>query len=270
MEERKRVSLRCPSCRAGRLSPAGGSNGTVRCDGCRAFYPVMNGVIDLLPSSTTRRKLGQFLMEWEPVIRVYESSWWRKNPLFALYTGVSFDREFELVARAANLSGEEWFLDLACGSGIYARPMARRLERGHLVGLDLSAPMLRVLGRKAEAQGLENLTLVRGSALDLPFEDCTFHAVNCCGALHLFSDVARALGEIRRVLRPGGGFTAAVLGRPPGKGARRIAGLQRRWLGIHAFEPGEFQSLLTSAGFVEEKVLHHRDGWGWRVVHATT
>ena len=44
---------------------------------------------------------------------------------------------------------------------------------------------------------------MRGSALSLPFKDETFDAVSCCGALQLFP---QALGEISRVLKPGGEF----------------------------------------------------------------
>jgi ubiquinone/menaquinone biosynthesis C-methylase UbiE len=54
------------------------------------------------------------------------------------------------------------------------------------------------------------VVLIHGDALDLPFPDERFEAVNCCGALHLFPDVPRSLEEIRRVLTPGGRFATAV------------------------------------------------------------
>jgi len=228
---------------------------------------VDGGVFDLLPDSVGPRKPGQVLMEWEPVIRIYESRWWRKNPLFSLYTGISFDREFELVSDAANLSADAFLLDLACGSGIYARPLARRLQRGWVVGLDRSAPMLKSFRRRA--QGLANLTLIRGDALHLPFEDGVFHAVNCCGALHLFPDVERALTEVRRVLRPGGVFTSAVLGTPAGTVARKISVLPFGRLGLRSFRPEEFRAMLLHAGFLRVEVLHRKKGRGWLVVSAT-
>jgi ubiquinone/menaquinone biosynthesis C-methylase UbiE len=225
-------------------------------------------VVDLLPAEQVQGKLAQVFMEWEPVIRIYESRLWRKNPLFALYTGITFDREYRLVSDAANLSEDTFLLDLACGSGIYARPFAHRLRRGWVVGLDRSMPMLTWFRSRAEARGLTNLTLIRGDALHLPFEDGVFHAVNCCGALHLFPDAERALAEVRRVLRPGGGFTAAVLETPSGFVARKIAAAPFRGLGLRSFRPDEFSSLLLHAGFRQTEVLHRKKGRGWLVVSA--
>jgi ubiquinone/menaquinone biosynthesis C-methylase UbiE len=268
LNQLSRPSIRCPACSRNRLSPADQKDGSVRCAGCGASYPVAGGVIDLLPGSAAKRTPGQALMEWPPVIRIYESRWWRKNPLFALYTGIPFEREYELVSAAADLARDATFLDLACGSGIYSRPLARRLKNGWVVGLDLSAPMLSYLSRAAGTRGLHNLTLIRGSALDLPFDGETFHGVNCCGALHLFPDVERALEEVHRVLRPGGGFTSAVLGKPSGPVPGRLAEFHFRKMGLRAFQPEEFRSLLHSAGFQNVTFLHRKDGWGWLVVSA--
>ena len=41
------------------------------------------------------RSRAQGLMEWKPLIEIYESRWWRKSGLFALMTGISFEGEYE-------------------------------------------------------------------------------------------------------------------------------------------------------------------------------
>jgi ubiquinone/menaquinone biosynthesis C-methylase UbiE len=171
--------------------------------------------------------------------------------------GIAFDAELDCIARAARVEEASRVLDLACGSGIYARPFARRLPTGRIVGLDLSRPMLAVAQRRRRAEGLENLDLVRGSALDLPFAAATFDAVNCCGALHLFPDVPRALGEVARVLAGGGRFTMAVVR----AGDRRTARWRRRLLGIHSFSPVELDRHLERAGFEGFRMLHEHGLW---------
>lgn len=226
------------------------------------------GVIDLLPPEGGAGSLAQALMEWDPVIRIYESRLWRKNPLFALYAGISFPREYELVSSAANLFDGAFLLDLACGSGIYARPLARRLPRGWVVGLDRSAPMLKSFRGRAEAENTANLTLVRGDARTLPFEDGTFHAVTCCGALHLFPDLAQVLKEVLRVLRPGGALVAAVFSAPSGRVAGRLAAGAFARLGLRPFEPQGFCDALRDAGFGDAEILHRRKGRGWLVIRA--
>jgi len=207
------------------------------------------------------RGLGQRLMESAPVVAVYESRLWRRNPIVQAFLGIAFDDELECIARAARVDEASRVLDLACGPGIYARPFARRLPRGRVVGLDLSPPMLAHAQRRRRAEGLVNLDLVRGSALDLPFTAACFDVVNCCGALHLFPDVPRALGEVCRVLVAGGRFTTAVFRAGDGPRDRVAVHMRRRLFGIHSFTSADLDRQLGEAGFDDFQVLHERGLW---------
>jgi demethylmenaquinone methyltransferase/2-methoxy-6-polyprenyl-1,4-benzoquinol methylase len=85
-------------------------------------------------------------------------------------------------------------LDLACGTGDLSRLAARA---GYLVvGADLSAGMLAANHR---ARGL-----VQADCSKLPFPDGTFDGLVCGYALRNFTDLAAALAETARVIRPGG------------------------------------------------------------------
>jgi SAM-dependent methyltransferase len=207
------------------------------------------------------RGLAQRLMESAPLVAIYESRLWRRSRLFALLTGISFERELEAIAALGRIDRASRVLDLACGSGIYARPFARSAGAGRVAGLDLSRPMLRYAARRSRAEGLANLDLVRGTALALPFRSEVFENVNCCGALHLFPDVPKALREIHRVLRPGGRLTAAVIRRGEGARARRAAERRLRLLGVHSFSRDELEGLLADAGFRDASVPHERGVW---------
>jgi SAM-dependent methyltransferase len=207
------------------------------------------------------RGLGQRLMESAPVVAIYESRLWRRNPLVEAAMGIAFADELERIAAAARLDAATRVLDLACGPGIYARPFARRLAAGRVVGLDLSAPMLAHAQRLRRAEALTNLDLVRGSALALPFAAACFEVVNCCGALHLFPDVPRALAEVHRVLVGGGRFTMAVVRAGDAPRQRRGARLRRRLLGVHSFTRAELERQLGEAGFAGFQVLHEHRVW---------
>ena len=204
--------------------------------------------------------LAQRLMESEAIVRIYESRLWRRSLGATLALGISFDREQELIGRAAELAPGHTVLDLACGPGVYSRPFARRVAPGLVVGLDLSPAMLRHARRRARAEGVGNLALVRGDALHLPFASERFEAVNCCGALHLFPDADLVLREVRRVLRPGGRFTVAVVARAP------LAALIRRMIGVHAFAPDELRARLGLAG-LDQVACHHQSAQ-WLVMSA--
>lgn len=71
--------------------------------------------------------------------------------------------------------------------------------------------MLRRASNYAERADLDNVSFARMAAGDLRFADDTFDGVACCWVIHLFPDVAAALAEMRRVLRPGGRVAGSTL-----------------------------------------------------------
>ncbi len=200
-------------------------------------------------------------MEWSPLVRIYESRLWRRNPVFRLATRISFERERALVEASAGLSGQERVLDLACGPGIYARRFAHALPGGFAVGLDLSVPMLREAVALRRAEGLRNLDLVRGSAMSLPFASGRFDFVNCCGALHLFPDARGALREIARVLAPGGRFSVATFRRRQGRLVGWMDRRQARFWGLANFTSDELARWMEDTGLSDARVLHGRGRW---------
>ena len=104
-------------------------------------------------------------------------------------------------------------LDLASGSGQPALDLARAVgPAGHVTATDLSAGMLAIAVDYAREAGLANITFRQADAEQLPFADETFDVVTSrIGAMY-FVDAQRALGEIRRVLKPGGRAALAVWG----------------------------------------------------------
>jgi SAM-dependent methyltransferase len=95
-------------------------------------------------------------------------------------------------------------LDLATGTGEPAITLAQRVgDEGHVSGVDLSADLLRIAARRAQERGLANLSFHQGDAHELPFPDESFDLATCRFGVMFFADVDKALGELRRVLRPG-------------------------------------------------------------------
>ena len=253
--------IRCPGCGLGSLTSSASEGIEVRCDSCSRSYPIDEGVVELLPEVSGERSPAQRLMESRAIIRIYESRLWRRSSYVALLLGVSFTREQHLIERAAELASAERVLDLACGPGIYTRYFARKVSAGSVVGLDLSLPMLRYASRRAHQEQVENVLWIHGTALDLPFPPEHFDVVNCCGALHLFPDVARALGEVGRVLKPTGRFTVAAFRRREGRAAAIRAAARRRLSGLDAFSTSDLESRLHAAGLQDVQIHHARRAW---------
>ncbi len=97
-------------------------------------------------------------------------------------------------------------LDLATGSGDVAFALRAALGPGvAITGMDFCAPMLDEAARKQAALAPSlRIAFVLGDALELPLADATFDAITIAFGLRNTADRARALREMRRVLRPGG------------------------------------------------------------------
>ncbi|PDO11700.1 MAG: bifunctional demethylmenaquinone methyltransferase/2-methoxy-6-polyprenyl-1,4-benzoquinol methylase [Candidatus Reconcilbacillus cellulovorans] len=96
-------------------------------------------------------------------------------------------------------------LDVCCGTCDWTIALARASGTGRTVGLDFSSRMLEVGREKLRRAGLERrVELVLGNAMELPFPDDTFDYATIGFGLRNVPDIMRVLGEMRRVVRPGG------------------------------------------------------------------
>lgn len=93
-------------------------------------------------------------------------------------------------------------LDVCCGTGDITEMLARNNPGTFVVGLDFSAGMLDV-ARKRMAD-LDNVMLVEGNAMDLPFDDGTFDSAVISFGLRNTPDYERVVREMTRVVRKGG------------------------------------------------------------------
>jgi SAM-dependent methyltransferase len=92
-------------------------------------------------------------------------------------------------------------LDLGCGSGENLAPL---LARGaHVIAIDLSPELIELAKQRVALSGYEPPTFMVGSALETPLPDACIDVVLCASLLHHL-DITRAMGEIQRVLKPGG------------------------------------------------------------------
>lgn len=93
-------------------------------------------------------------------------------------------------------------LDVGCGTGEFLRRLRIRYPAAVLVGADPSAGMIEVARRKFGHD--PRVSVQSACAETLPFQDEQFDRVVCVSALHGVRDVPAAMGEMVRVLRPGG------------------------------------------------------------------
>ena len=121
----------------------------------------------------------------------------------ATYLDPAFGRRFaERALDALVVVRGSRVLDVACGTGIFARLAARVAgPSGRVVAVDTSAPALQVARRVDISQTVQWMAWDGGR---LPFDDATFDVVACQHALAPMAHPATLVSEMRRVLVPGG------------------------------------------------------------------
>jgi SAM-dependent methyltransferase len=183
----------------------------------------------------------------------------------ARYTGKS--AHFIHPKHLVDTPGHDWYvahlrpgdvvLDVGCANGAHTLKAAARVTR--VVGMDYDVGQLRVAAESARARGLGNLRVFAWDlARPFPFPDTAFDAALFLDVIEHLDERQAVLGEIRRVLKPGG----RLLVSGPNRESRWRGRL--RGAGLFAFQDedhkveytrGEFLAELEAAGFEVEGPL---------------
>ena len=243
--------MRCPRCSKSDLRNEGDG---LACGGCLARYPVKSGILDMVESEADEVITPfQRVMQTPLVVSIYEKLWRRIG--YFLASSRAFSKEMQTVLRLAQNRSNGRCLDLACGPGVFTRPLARNSE-GVVVGLDLSWPMLLHAQKAMQKERIRNIQLIRATAFSMPFVDGAFQCMNCCGALHLFDRPEAALKEMARVLEDGGYLCVQTTIRP--ERSAGIAFLLEKFIRFGFFDEAELRDLLLGRGFEISESERHR------------
>jgi 2-polyprenyl-3-methyl-5-hydroxy-6-metoxy-1,4-benzoquinol methylase len=102
------------------------------------------------------------------------------------------------------LQAEARILDVGCGPGTITLDLARRAERGSVIGLDRSEPVIDEARETARQGGVANVDFTVGDVYALEYDADTFDVVHAHQVLQHLSDPVAALREMGRVCKPEG------------------------------------------------------------------
>jgi SAM-dependent methyltransferase len=203
----------------------------------------------------------------------YEGRYWADN---ADRWNAINDAFNEPLFDAAGITAGDRVLDVGCGAGRTTLRAARRAAPGHVLGLDLSVPMLERARATAAREGIDNVAFERGDAQVRPFRPAEFDALISRYGVMFFADPVAAFGNLARALRPNGRL-AFVCGTEPenNEWLHAIGGLRELLPvgelgtpgqpGMFAFaDAGRVREVLSAAGFtaVRPERLELRANWG--------
>ena len=117
----------------------------------------------------------------------------------------------ELLLRAAQAVPGERVLDVGCGPGATALPLAEAVgATRHVTGIDISEPMLGLMRRRIADRAVKNLTALLADAQTHPLPPASFDLLTSRFGVMFFADPAAAFRNLAVALRPGGRLCMAV------------------------------------------------------------
>lgn len=152
---------------------------------------------------------------------------------------------FQALLDTLSPPGPAAVLDLGCGAGTYVRLLAGLGHRA--VGLDYSLPTL-AKARAADPGGKGRY--LAGEAYALPFQNERMDLVVSIGVLQALRDPERALDEMVRVLRPGGGLVVEALNSLAlaSRVQRTVAAVRRLPPRVLTHDPRRVRAWLSARG----------------------
>lgn len=162
------------------------------------------------------------------------------------------DEALRRMLEMANPQPEWRALDVATGTGFTALAFAKYVRE--MVGTDISSGMLEQAAKRAQEQGITNVSWQEASAEWLPFPHTSFDLVTCRIAPHHFASVQEFLKESFRVLKPQSLLVIVDTAVPDNK--PEVADWQNRveWerdnSHVRNLSPNEWRMLAVKAGFM--------------------
>lgn len=182
----------------------------------------------------------------------------RQAETFASSPSINDRQIIQRIVEAAGDAGRGRILDLACGPGIVTAALAERAAA--VVAFDATPEMLKKARERCEKAGLTQVEFQQGDAENLTFADASFDGVVTRLAIHHFVNPGRVIGEMFRVLKPGGTMVIAdvIVSEDEDEAALQNAiEIIRDPSHTRMLPESELRSLIRDAGFA----IRSEDGW---------
>lgn len=162
----------------------------------------------------------------------------------------------ERVLQALELRPTDEVLEVGFGHGRTIERAANLVPRGSIAGIDLSETMVRMARRRCRDHiDAGRVSLVQGDSTRLPFGDARFDKVYSVHTIYFWSEPAAHLGEICRVLKPGGRLVLGL------RSKEDVAATSFPTSVYTFYDAASVRRLLEQSGLVtSENEVRHSDG----------
>ena len=151
---------------------------------------------------------------------------------------------YEGAWKALDLRDGMSVLEIGFGNGLFFGDLTRLAHNLNLHGLDFSKEMVeQATVQNKDLIASSTLSLAHGPSDRMPFADASFDRIFCINVVYFWDEPAAHLQEVRRVLKPGGTFTAVL---------RTRSSMEKLPFAAHGFtmyEQADWERVLRTNGF---------------------
>ena len=149
---------------------------------------------------------------------------------------------------ALDLTSKDNYCEIGCGGGVLLRMAMEKAGRG--AALDHSPDMVALAGKNNQkARDSGRLEIVQGSAEALPWDQAGFSACASANMFFFVEQPQKALGEIFRILEPGGRFSMVTAGKS------LLTKITMGWLyNLNIYSDANMAAMMKQAGFKNVRV----------------
>ncbi|MCH9807414.1 MAG: class I SAM-dependent methyltransferase [Alphaproteobacteria bacterium] len=153
------------------------------------------------------------------------------------------------------LRPESEVLEFGCGTGSTALLHAPYVA--HILATDISAKMIEIAQGKADKRGIENVTFLQSDIEALEASSPAYDAIFGLSILHLLEDKEATMGQVHRLLKPGGVFISSTVCLAETMAFFKYIGPIGKFFGllphVTVFGKQDLFEALTNAGFEIER-----------------
>ncbi|MBN2039812.1 MAG: class I SAM-dependent methyltransferase [Spirochaetes bacterium] len=163
-------------------------------------------------------------------------------------------KSFNAIMKLLQLKPEDTYCEIGCGGGVLLRIALEKANKASAI--DHSPDMVDLAQKNNEtAVKQKRAEILPGDAEKLPWKDNSFSACGCANMFFFIEYPQKALGEIYRVLKPGGRFAMATMSK--GILGKLTFGILYK---LKIYSNKEMHQMFTMAGF-SNIVINNNLGW---------
>jgi SAM-dependent methyltransferase len=162
---------------------------------------------------------------------------------------------YEAAWKPLDLRDDMHVLEIGFGNGNFFNALTAMAKNPNLYGLDFSEKMVaEATARNKELIARGSLRLFHGASDAMPFPEALFDRIFCINVIYFWDDPAAHLREVRRVLKPGGTFTAVL------RTGSTLEKMNFTPFGFAKYEKADWEGVLRSNGFVPTSTVVLNEG----------